>query len=641
MKPEKVTAEIVTVPEFTADDFYNTSKPFEWLYQFKDNKFVLQQMLQKMKQRANSVGVRSFVTLWKVYLESEQKRRGIVPHNATDWDNQPMELTCGEYVCNDAVGVAKMDKFGYMEVICRHPIMPVQRLVNVDNGEERLLVAFRKGNGWRSTVAEKAKIASNTQILSLAAFGIMVNSENAKALSTYLLDMEQMNYNAIEEKRSVGRLGWVMGNSFSPYVDDLVFDGEANFRHIFGAVKSSGSREKWINAMKKLRAEKSVGRLFLAASFASVLLEPCGLLPFFLHAWGGTETGKTVGLMIAASVWACPKMGEYITTFNATSVGQEMTAGFLNSLPMCIDELQIQSSQGIKDFDKTVYQLTEGVGRSRGAKTGGLQKQTTWRNCIITNGEHPISNANSGGGAINRIIEFECAEKVYSDLVGLCAVINENYGWAGEEFVGVLQSQTDGGTMFDYANSLQKEYFRKLLESDSTDKQAASASAILAADDIATQIFFQDGNQLTVDDVVHIMTSKSDVNVNARALDYIWELIGRNPLRFKPDSNGEYKGEVWGKIADNKVYIIKSVFDREMRNAGFNSTSFLAWAKRNDLIESTASRRTKMIRIAGTLMNVVSLKDDEGKASSDLYIDVGKDEDCIQDDDVDEYFYRN
>lgn len=23
----------------------------------------------------------------------------------------------------------------------------------------------------------------------------------------------------------------------------------------------------------------------------------------------------------------------------------------------------------------------------------------TWRNCIITNGEHPISNANSGGGA--------------------------------------------------------------------------------------------------------------------------------------------------------------------------------------------------------------------------------------------------
>ena len=62
-----------------------------------------------------------------------------------------------------------------------------------------------------------------------------------------------------------------------------------------------------MDAMRKLRAEHGYGRLFLAASFASVVLEPCGLLPFFLHAWGGTETGKTVGLMIAASVWACPK----------------------------------------------------------------------------------------------------------------------------------------------------------------------------------------------------------------------------------------------------------------------------------------------------------------------------------------------
>ena len=106
--------------------------------------------------------------------------------------------------------------------------------------------------------------------------------------------------------------------------------------------------------MRAVRAEHGFGRLFLAASFASVILEPCGLLPFFLHAWGGTEVGKTVGLMIAASVWASPKIGDYIGTFNSTAVGQEMQAGFLNSLPMCIDELQIQSSEGRKDFDKSI-----------------------------------------------------------------------------------------------------------------------------------------------------------------------------------------------------------------------------------------------------------------------------------------------
>ena len=514
-----------------------------------------------------------------------------------------MELFSGEYIC-DETGVFVHDKFGYEQNICRHPIMPIQRLCNVDSGEERLKLAYKKGRVWRSIVVEKSVLASSSGILQLAANGIMVNSENAKALSTYILEMEQLNYDLIPEQKSVGRLGWISDHGFSPYVDDLVFDGETNFKHIFSAVKSSGSREAWVNVMRNLRSEKSPGRLFLAASFASVILEPCGLLPFFLHAWGGTETGKTVGLMIAASVWACPKLGEYATTFNSTLVGQEMTASFLNSLPMCIDELQIQSSSGIRDFDRIIYQLTEGVGRTRGAKTGGLQRMNTWRNCIITNGEHPISNANSGGGAVNRVIEFECDEKVYSDLVGICAVIQSNYGFAGREFVEYLQ--TDGA--FDRVNALQKEYYRELLKSDSTDKQAASASAILAADHIATELIFKDGNNLTVADLEKIMAKKKEVNVNCRALEFIYELVERNPNRFKANDFGEYQGEVWGKSEETCIYIIKSVFDREMGNGGFNSTAFLAWAKRNDVIITDNGKRTKKARITGSATNCVCIK---------------------------------
>ena len=281
-----------------------------------------------------------------------------------------------------------------------------------------------------------------------------------------------------------------------------------------------------------------------------------------------------------------------------------MTASFLNSLPMCIDELQIQSSAGIRDFDRIIYQLTEGVGRTRGAKTGGLQKMNTWKNCIITNGEHPISNANSGGGAVNRVIEFECDEKVYSDLVGICAVIQSNYGFAGREFVEYLQ--TDGA--FDRVNALQKEYYRELLKSDSTDKQAASASAILAADHIATELIFKDGNNLTVADLEKIMAKKKEVNVNCRALEFIYELVERNPNRFRTNDFGEYQGEVWGKSEETCIYIIKSVFDREMGNGGFNSTAFLAWAKRNDVIITDNGKRTKKARITGSATNCVCIK---------------------------------
>ena len=595
--------EIAVIPDYTADQFYDTTEPYEFLYQYRDNKFLMKQMTQKMKEKAGAVGVKCFIALFNAYCEMQAQKNGVMLANSTQFDGQEMELFSGEYIC-DENGVFLMDKYGYENAICRHPIMPIERLVNIDSGEERLKLAYKKGRFWRSIIVEKSVIASSSSILQLASSGIMVNSENAKALSTYILEMEQLNYDLIPEQKSVGRLGWVGTHGFSPFVDDLVFDGETNFKHIFIAVKPEGSRNAWLYAMQDLRKEKSPGRLFLAASFASAILEPCGLLPFFLHAWGGTEVGKTVGLMIAASVWACPKMGDYITTFNSTLVGQEMTATFLNSLPLCMDELQIQSSAGVRDFDRIIYQLTEGVGRTRGAKTGGLQKMNTWRNCIITNGEHPISNANSGGGAVNRVIEFECDEKVYSDLVGICAVIQSNYGFAGREFVEYLQ--TDGA--FDRVNALQKEYYRALLRSDSTDKQAASASAILAADHIATELIFKDGNNLTVADLEKIMTKKKEINVNYRALEFVYELVERNPNKFKANDFGEYQGEVWGKQEVDCIYIIKSVFDREMGNGGFNSTAFLSWAKRNNVTYTDNGKRTKKARITGSATNCVCIR---------------------------------
>ena len=601
------------VPKYTAEDFYNSSAPYEFLYQFKDDKFKLGQMREKLKAQAAAVGVRGFIGLWNAFLETQQQQKGINLANATEFDGQELELFSGQYIC-DEYGVSTSDKYGYEQIICRHPIMPIERLVNIDSGEERLKIAFKKGRAWRSIIVEKSVLASSNSILQLASNGVLVNSENAKALSTYILEMEQLNYEEVPEQNSVGRLGWVGEHGFSPYVNDLVFDGENNFKHIFNAVKSEGDFQKWLDIMLKMRAEKSLGRIFLAASFASVLLEPCGLLPFFVHAWGGTEVGKTVGLMIAASVWACPKMGEYITTFNSTIVGQEMTASFLNSLPMCMDELQIQSSAGIKDFDKMIYTLTEGIGKTRGAKTGGLQRTSTWKNCIITNGEHPISNANSGGGAVNRIIEFECSEKVYSDLVEISNIVQSNYGFAGRIFVEFLQEEG----VLENVNKLQKEYFRELLKSDSTDKQAASASAILSADRIATALIFKDDNNLTVEDMAAIMTKKEDVNVNTRAYDFILELVARNPNKFRTNDRGDYQGEVWGKADEAYLYIIKSVFDREMQNAGFNSTAFLAWAKRREIIQTAPNKRTKKVRVAGNLTNCVCIRSDLHEKDGDL-----------------------
>ena len=220
--------EIAVIPEYTADDFYNSSEPYAFLYQYKDDKFLLGQMRERLKAQAAKVGVRGFIGLWNAYLETINQQRGISMDNATQFEGQEIELFSGQYVC-DEYGVSMTDKYGYEQTICRHPIMPVERLVNIDSGEERLKLAYKKGRAWRSIIVEKSVIASSSSILQLAANGIMVNSENAKSLSTYLLEMEQLNYELIPEQKSVGRLGWVGQHGFSPFVDDLVFDGETNF----------------------------------------------------------------------------------------------------------------------------------------------------------------------------------------------------------------------------------------------------------------------------------------------------------------------------------------------------------------------------------------------------------------------------
>ena len=153
--------------------------------------------------------------------------------------------------------------------------------------------------------------------------GNISKQRKLKSLSSYLFELEQLNYEQIPEQK-VGQ-GWVGGDGFSPHVDELVFDGEQSFKHIFNSIGEKGDFNKWLDIMRDIRKTSIAGRLFLAG-ICKRYIGTMWTTSVFLHIWGGTEVGKTVGLMIAASVWASPKMGDYISTFNSTSVAQELLA---------------------------------------------------------------------------------------------------------------------------------------------------------------------------------------------------------------------------------------------------------------------------------------------------------------------------
>ena len=539
---------------------------------------------------AKSVGVNGFKKLYKAYIDSLRiKNKEIMVPNVTQFDGQEMELDSGRWVA-DEFGIRTDGPYGSDIEACNHPIMPVLRLVNIDTGAEKLQIAYRKGKQWRKVIAEKGVLASANKILELANVGVAVTSESAKHLVQYFYDLESLNYDRIPEKNSVSRLGWIEDQGFSPYVEELVFDGDANFRTFFESVKKRGSMEKWLGMARGIRQKSVFARVILASAFASVLVKPLGGLPFFVHLWGGTESGKTVGLMLAASVWANPEIGRFIHTFNSTAVGREKSAAFVNSLPLILDELQIVKDK--REFDKDIYMLSEGAGRTRGTKSGGVDKTPTWANCILTSGEMPITGAGSGGGAVNRIIEIECREKLFEDPRDVADTVRKNYGFAGRAFVEHLQQ--DGA--MERAADLFKRYSVQLGEADTTEKQAMAAALVLTADNLATEWIFKDGRALTAGEISEFLRTKASVSAHERGYQYLCETISQNANKFLGGDTPV--SDVWGRLEDDDTAIvIRKVFDSICADGGYNAQALLSWLAQNNYLQTSKPHLTKTVRI--------------------------------------------
>lgn len=561
---------------YTKEDFLNSTKPYEDLYALKNDKFTHTRMLAVYAEYAKSVKFTGFLRTYKAYAESQsQSTNNEIVGNVTAFEGQQFELDSGVWNCDEYGVSTSLGQFGEVQA-CIHPIMPVQRLINIDTNNEKLEISYKKGGIWRRIIADKEVLASN-KIISLANTGIAVNSENAKYLIRYLHDIENINYERIPEMKSIGRCGWIEGHGFSPYVEELVFDGEESFKKLFNSIKRKGTLENWKEVANEAR-QTLQARIVLASSFASVLVQPLGCLPFFTHIWSSVSgTGKTLALMLAASVWANPSKGEYWSTFNSTGVGQEMQAGFLNSLPLILDELQLVKEK--KNFDKTIYQLSEGIGRTRGAKTGGLQRTETWGNTIITSGEMPMTTFSSGAGAINRIVELNCDEKLFKDGVKTAADLRANYGIAGKKFVEWLEQEGN----LDIAKKTFDLYINEFQKTDITDKQIMAASLILTADTLVSQIIFNDDNLLTVEQVSEFLKTKTDMDINKRAYEYMIQVCSMNPNRFIEGEDN--KGELWGKSDDDFFYLFRLQFSKICQEGGFDDVALLSWLKKNNLIE--------------------------------------------------------
>lgn len=568
-----------------------------------DDRLSRAELIVKLENKARELGViRGFSKLLKAYqteYAQQIKQRG---SNIIKFTQPPIEgLKCGEWIADDT-GVSKIiqsSSFIPVKIIaCPHPILPVERLINIDTETEKIKLAFFKDSQWKYITVERSTVANKANIVQLSDRGVEVNSENARELVSYIADIVSLNIKEIPVSRSTDRLGWI-GEEFAPYGSDLKYDGDAAFKDVYVNIKERGNYEEWKDLCRSIRKESETAHLLIAASFASALNKKLGILPFIVHVWGGTGTGKTVGLMLAMSIWGNPEIGKLVRTLNSTQTALSRYAAFVRDIPFAGDELQTIKSRW-ESFDNLVMYLTEGVDKGRGKAAGGIELLKEWNCCFLFTGEEPITKTNSGGGVKNRVMEVEATEKVIEDGNFVSNFLRQNYGYAGKDFIQNIPER-------EILYKRYREIFQNILNRvNTTDKQAMAMAVILLADELCAESIFKDEN-LTIEDVSKWLTSKEEIDVSSRAYDWTLDWISQNIRKFQESETGE----IWGKYIEdeNICYINKTVYVNELNKAGFDYGAIIKhFAKKGQVERNSQGKIRHQTKVFGIKASYIKLK---------------------------------
>lgn len=540
----------------------------------QEDEITKARMILSLTDRATELGVKKkFEELLKAYKrvdrETKQRERKKPITMLDKWTNfvGPYDnMLCGAWIAGED-GVYAQNDSQVDAVACYHPILPVERMKNLETGEEQIKIAYKRNGRWDEIIVPKTMVTSASKIVSLSGRGISVTSENAKLLVRFLSDVENMNDSHINVQYSTSKLGWIK-DQFIPYDTEIVFDGDQRFRQTYDSISEHGNWKLWQSHIQKLRKTGRVEiKFMMAASFASVLVSLLGGLPFILDLWGETEGGKTVSLMVATSIWANPDESAYIGDFKTTEVALEAKADMLNHLPVILDDTSKTSSRIRDNFEGVVYDLCSGKGKSRSNKELGINRENRWKNCILTNGERPLNSYVSQGGAINRILEVECKDHVFVDPQETAELVKKHYGLAGKRYIEILKKLG-----VDEIRRIQKEFQAKLHDDEAMQKQSMSLAILLTADKIATDYLFKDGEYITLEEAKGVLINRNDLSDNERCYRYLQDKIAMNHQRF----DAETKVEKWGILENGYAIIYNQAFKELCKSGGFSDKAFLS-----------------------------------------------------------------
>ena len=228
-----------------------------------------------------------------------------------------------------------------------------------------------------------------------------------------------------------------------------------------GLYRTSGTMEGW-REIAELCVGNSRLSFALCAAFAGPLLRPAGLEGGGFSFEGGSSSGKTTALQIAASVWGGP---EHVRSWRATDNGLEGIAALHNDNVLILDEMGQVNGRVLAEC---AYMLANGQGKGRSNREGGIRRSQNWRLLFLSSGELGLADKlaenglKSRGGQEVRFVGLPVDTSMLTELHGFPhagAVVNHikeltslHYGHAGRAF---LHKLTQSDTMKMVLSELQ------------------------------------------------------------------------------------------------------------------------------------------------------------------------------------------
>jgi hypothetical protein len=351
----------------------------------------------------------------------------------------------------------------------------------------------------------------------------------------------------------------------------------------------AGDKEVWKARIVKYILPSTIPALFMAASVSGLFRRWCpDSENFIIHLYGESSHGKTTTLRAAASIWGNPE--KLMDSWRSTDNGLERRCASRNDMALFLDEAGMSTSEDV--IKNSVYMIGNGGEKLRATRDASDRVTRRFQLVALSTGEKQLIRDSKFAGQEVRALEIHAnaiggslwpTVKDGAEAEALNVDLNKNYGWGVEPLIKTIITLTKSDPLFIHKLHVQMtQQLRNTLSKDvppHIQRRVKHFGLMLTAWSLFLQYALELGDDLIQS---HLNKLASDIANNLLQLEtdqykggeesgivqhFMGQLVKYNNkfINENDPENNMVRGEIYGLIEDQKVYIIPSQLNELMK----------------------------------------------------------------------------